>query len=141
MKMNRTKSALIVCGVLLMAASAAIAGKIEREYMKEVVKPAIAKAKKTYKSSCGCALTVVADPSMKTKDDLNLIRSTVNSVEREVGKYCSDKESKAAVCKMKTLKIVKADDTGFSFSGSTGTAKSDGQSYVSFDMMTDVIDQ
>ena len=141
-KSNRKMSfGLAFAAVLGLVGTSAIAGKAEREWMKTKVKPAMVKSVKEYKTACGCNLKIIPDPKLKTQDELNQIRNVSNSISREVGKYCTDKESKQAVCKMKTLKVSKAEETEFKFSGSTGSAFTDGHSYVSFDMITDVIDE
>lgn len=58
-----------------------------------------------------------------------------------VAGYCNDDASKKAMCAMKTLDITKAKESKFTFAGGKGTATTDGQSYVTFDMMTREIDK
>ena len=143
---KRKSAQRVIPGVIaltLVVSSAALAGKAEREYMKEIVAPAMKAASKAYKTSCGCSLTIVADPAFASKDEMGVIRSTANSVEKGVKKHCSDKPSRAAACKMKTLKIWKAKKKGdatFSFSGSTGTALSDGSQFIDWEQMMEKVD-
>ena len=89
----------------------AFAGKKERTYNKEIVKPAVAAAEKAFKTSCGCSVKITYKGLTSSKDHLNLVRSTVNSFKKEVEKHCTDKESKAAVCVMKKFVNQKAKKT------------------------------
>jgi hypothetical protein len=79
--------------------------------------------------------------SLKTRDELAQARNVANSVSESVGKYCSDEASKKAVCQLKTLEVVKGSDTKFSFKDGKGSCITDGQSYVSWDMISREIDK
>lgn len=136
------KKVVFFAALMMMASLTAFAGKAEREYKKETLDPAVKAAETAYKSSCGCALKVtVAKDMLNSQDDMSQARYIAQSVSEEVGKYCTDDESKKAVCQMKTLDIVKAKETSFSFKSGKGTAATDGQSYVSWDMMTRELDK
>lgn len=128
--------------VFSLLSTAAFAGKAEREFVKEKLNPAIAAAESAFKSKCGCGLKIKFDAGLKTEDELRLVRSMSNSIEEGV-KYCTDAESKKAVCQMKSveLKLDKAKGTTFDFSGGRGLATTDGTSYPTFDMMTDKLDK
>ncbi len=119
--------------------SMAFAGKAEREFIKDSLNPAIAAAEAAFKNTCGCSLKITYK-GMETEDHLRQVRGTANSVAEGV-KYCTDAESKKAVCQMKTLEISKASESGFKFQGGKGLATTDGQSYPTFSMMTDQLDK
>lgn len=120
----------------------AFAGKEEREYYKTKVAPAIAKAEESVKSACGCPLRItVADSSQATGNDLYVALHVVESISLGAAHYCTDAESKKAVCKMSTLEIGKADAPSFSFSGGKGVTLHDGQSYLGWDQMTRELDK
>lgn len=119
--------------------SMAFAGKAEREFIKEKLNPAIAEAETAFKKTCGCPLKI-SYKGLESEDHLRLVRSMANSVTEGV-KYCTDAESKKAVCQMKTLELTKAAESAFNFSGGKGLATTDGQSYPTFNMMTDKLDQ
>ena len=125
----------------MMASLSAFAGKAEREYMKDTVVPAVKAAETAYKSSCGCALKIVVAATIKTTDDMSQARYVAQSVTEGVAGYCTDDASKKAVCQMKTLEISKDKETAFSFKSGKGSAITDGQSYVSWDMMTRELDK
>ena len=128
--------------VLLALPILAFAGKEEREFMKSDVTPAIEEAQKTFKASCGCGLKIdVNVDSFKTKDHLFQVKYTAQNVGEESKKYCTDADSKKAVCKMKTLEIKKDKETAFSFKSNKGIAATDGNSYPTFDMMTKELDK
>lgn len=141
------RNQLVLCAITvsfvvssLAVTGGALAGKKEREYMKKYVKPAIAAAKKAYKTNCGCDLTFSLDPALKTEGELAVIRGSANSIAEGIPKYCTDKDSKSAACKMKTLRIAKSEPTGFVFKGTVGTANSDGNIYIAWDQMAEKID-
>ncbi len=119
----------------------AFAGKAEREWLKEKVAPAIKEAEAAYKKSCGCGLKISFDSSIKSQDELSIVRSISNHIKEGAAKHCTDAASKQAVCKMKTLDVKKASESKFTFAGSRGLATTEGQSSISFDMITDVLDK
>jgi len=121
---------------------AAFAGKTEREYMKNEVKPAVEAAEKEFKAKCGCALKIkINESTFKSTDDMYQAKHTANGVKDGCGGHCTDDDSKKAVCKMKNLEIAKGKETKFEFNGSKGTAWTDGSSYTSFEMMTAQLDK
>jgi hypothetical protein len=70
------------------------AGKAEREFEKNELKPAIKAAEEAYKKSCGCGLKMSVDAALKTEDQMRLGRSVANQITENVGKYCTDEGSK-----------------------------------------------
>lgn len=135
------KQAVAVAAVMLVSLTA-FAGKAEREYMKNEVMPVVKKAQDNFKKFCGCALTIkVNETTIKTTDDMYPAKHIASSVADSVEGYCTDDASKKAVCQMKTLEIAKAKEAVFTFKGGKGVATTDGQSHVSFDMMTRELDK
>ena len=139
MKRFLAASALLLIAV--MAPRSAFAGKKEREFMNNEVVPAVKKAETAYQTSCGCALTINVSDTLEKTDDMRRARSIANAISDNVPKYCSDAESKKAVCSMKTLDIVKGAKTTFAFKDGKGTATTDGTSHVSWAMITREIDK
>lgn len=120
----------------------AFAGKTEREYMKNEVTPAVKAAETEFKKACGCDLKIsVNEGSIKSKDDMYEAKHIAESVTEGAPKHCTDAASKKAVCQMKSLDIQKTKETKFTFAGSKGVATTDGQSYTSWDMMTQELDK
>jgi len=68
-------------------------------------------------------------------------RSIANTVEENVKEYCTDAESKAALCKMKTLDVMFGQDATFTFKGSVGTVTTYGITSPSWDMLTRELDK
>ncbi|MEQ1878638.1 MAG: hypothetical protein ABL958_18490 [Bdellovibrionia bacterium] len=134
--MKRLIAILALCPMIAFAAS-----KEEREYMKTEVKPAVDGAQAAYKTACGCALTIKIADSIKTKDDMYQAKYIANSVKDEAAGYCTDAESKKAVCQMKTLEITKGKESKFTFSGGKGVSVTDGNSFYGFSMMTPELDK
>jgi len=128
-------------GAALLVSTIAIAGKTEREFQKNELTPAVTKAQDAYKKACGCALKININASLKDVEDMRQARNTSNNISENVAGYCTDDASKKAMCAMKTLDITKGPESKFTFAGSKGTVVTDGQSYVSFDMMTREIDK
>lgn len=127
---------------LLFVPIAAFAGKEEREFMKNDVAPAVTAAQGAYKKGCGCDLKVTIDEAtIKSKDDMYQVKHIAESVTDGAPKHCTDAESKKAICKMKSLKLAKAAEAKFTFSGSAGIATTDGQSSTTFDMMSAELDK
>src|SRR5256885_42763 len=125
----------IVTGCLL-ASVAALAGKEERDFMKTEVQPAARDAEAKWKSSCGCALKVAVDEaSFKVKDDMYPAKHFCERVSEEIVKYCTDADSKKAMCAMKTLAIKAQEDVTFTFKGGVGTATVHQTSSPSWDMV------
>lgn len=119
----------------------AMAGKLEREFQKSELTPAIAAAEAEYKKACGCGLKISVDPKLKSVEELTLAMHVAESIKDGAAGHCTDAESKKAVCQMSTLKIDLTKETKFSFAGSTGTADTDGSSFVSFEIMTNQLDK
>jgi hypothetical protein len=139
MKRFLAASALLL--VTVTASVTAFAGKEEREFMKNEVAPAVKEAETKLKAACGCALKINVSDTLKSTDDMRQARNIANGVTEGAPGYCTDAESKKAICQMKTLDIVKGKDTAFTFKGGKGTAVTDGSSYVSWDMMTRELDK
>lgn len=125
----------------MLISTLAYAGKAEREYMKETLAPAVKKAQDAYKKSCGCALAITVNATIKTKDDMSEARYIAEQVSENVAGYCTDDASKKAMCQMKSLEIGKTKEATFTFKGGKGVGTTDGQSHVSFDMMTRELDK
>ncbi len=119
----------------------ALAGKAERDYLKNEVLPAVAEAEAAFKKACGCALKIKVGESFKTTDEMYRAKHIAESVKDGAAGHCTDADSKRAVCTMKTLKIELTKEAKFSFAGSVGTATTDGQVHTSFDMMTKELDK
>ena len=119
----------------------AFAGKEEREFIKEKVEPTLAAAEAAVKTGCGCAMKITMSPTLTTKEDLSLALYVAESVKEGAPKYCSDTESKQAICKMSSLTIDKSKEAKFTFSGGKGVATTDGTAYTSFDMMSRELDK
>jgi hypothetical protein len=136
--MKRGFAALLLTSIPLLA----FAGKAEREYQKTKMTPAVTKAMAAYKTACGCALTINIDASvLKTTDYMAQAMKIANNISEGVATYCTDAESKKAMCAMKSLDIKKDKKTTFTFADSKGTAVTDGGSYVSWAMITREIDK
>lgn len=134
------KRALVMIPVLAMSLTA-FAGKEEREYYKNRVTPAVTKAEATFKAACGCALPIKVSDTLKTRDEMEQAVNTSESITENAGKYCSDADSKKAMCQLKSLDIVKGPDSKFEYKAGKGTAITDGQSYVSWDLIVREVDK
>lgn len=127
--------------VVSMVSVDAFAGKAERDFMTNEVQPAVKAAEAKLKSACGCGTKFVVSDTLKTRDDLAQARNIANAVAEGAGSYCTDDASKKAVCQLKTIEVVKGKDTAFKWNAGKGTCVTDGQSYVSWDMITREIDK
>ncbi len=134
------KRVLIATTALLFSLTA-FAGKTEREYMKNEVAPAVKDAEAKFKSSCGCALKINVSDTLKTTDDMAQAKHTSESISEGAPKYCNDDASKKAMCALKSIDVTKGTETKFTFKGGKGTVTTEGQSYVSWDMITREIDK
>jgi hypothetical protein len=119
----------------------AFAGKEERDYRKNELDPKIVSAVGAFKGACGCDLKVTIDESIKSKDDMYTAGHVFEKIKDESSGLCSDAEAKKAICKMKTLEVKKGSTSGFKLEGSKGISTTDGQSYITFEMMSKVLDQ
>jgi hypothetical protein len=125
----------------MLVSLSAFAGKTERDYMTNTVQPAVKAAEGKLKAACGCALKINVSDSLKSTDDMAQARNISNAIADGAPGYCTDDASKKAICQMKTLDVVKGKETAFAFKGGKGTCTTDGQSYVSWEMMTRELDK
>jgi len=132
---------LLIATAIMLASMSAFAGKEEREVMKTEVVPAVKKAEATFKKSCGCALKISVKDNLKSIDELRQARNVSNAVDEGAPKHCNDDDSKKAMCALKTLDITKGAETGFAFKGGKGVATTEGQSYVTWDMIAREVDK
>ena len=117
------------------------ADKATREYVKSDFNPAVTAAQDAFNKACGCKLAIKANGSVKTQDDYRLAKYIAESVKDGAAGYCTDAESKKAVCQMKTLELGKANEATFTFKGGKGVATHDGQANSNWDMMTKELDK
>jgi hypothetical protein len=133
-----------LAGVLATSAISltAFAGKEDRDYKEKELMPAVKETQAKYKAACGCSLAIVIDEAtVKTKDAYTEVKYMVSAVAEGVTGYCTDAASKKAMCQMKTLVLGKAAEATFTFKAGKGTATTDGQSHVSFEMITQELDK
>jgi len=127
-------------GILIILPVLAFAGKAEREYKANELDPSVKKAQAAYKK-CGCDLKITFGATIKSEADMRQAKYMVEDIATGAPKYCTDADSKKAVCQMKSLEIVKGSESKFSFTGGRGIASTDGQMNPSFDMMTAELDK
>lgn len=121
---------------------AAHAGKAERDFVTSDVEPRVKQAVAALKTSCGCDVKFEYKvENFQTIDELRTIMYVSSQFIDNVGKYCNDAPSKAAVCKMKTVEITKAKEATFKFSGSKGVATTEGNTTPSWDMIAKEVDK
>lgn len=120
----------------------AFAGKDEREYMKSTLAPAIKQAETTFKTACGCPLTITLhDTSAASTNDMYVAKHIVDKIADQAPTYCNDAPSKKAVCQMKALEIKKGEKTAFEFKAGKAISTHDGQSYYDFERMAHELDK
>lgn len=136
------KRTLVAGSLLMMTSLTAFAGKEEREMMKGEVMPAVKDAEAKVKASCGCAMKITVDEAtVKTKDDMYVVKHMAGYVADGAPAYCTDDASKKAVCQMKTLVLAKSAKAEFTFKAGKGTATTDGNAGCSWEMMTRELDK
>lgn len=131
----------LTIGMLVLVSSLAFGGKAEREFMKSTLTPAINASSEAYKKACGCSLKITSTSTIVSQDDMTNAKHIVEDVAQGATKYCTDDESKKALCKMTSLKIEKGKESRFELKGSEGVATTDGQVFPTFDMMTRQLDK
>ncbi len=131
----------LIVATMLFASVTALAGKEERDLMTKEVQPAVHEAEAKWKSACGCTLAVTVDGSINKKDDLYNAKHFAEEISENVGGYCTDKESRAAMCKLKTVSVRKGAEAAFAFKGGAGTAIVDNSAIPSWDMITREVDR
>lgn len=128
--------------VMVMFPVLAFAGKAERDYWKTEIEPEFKAAEAAYKKACGCDLKIsIKEDKIVSTDDMYRAKHTAASIKDNAAGYCTDAESKKAVCKMKKLEITKGGEVAFTFSGDRGIATTDGQASPNFEMMTNTLDK
>lgn len=139
MKHHKTLFAgALVAGI----ATISYAGKEEREMYKEQVAPAVTKATQAWKAACGCALSItVDDNTKKSTDDLRMAAQIPNVILDSVAGYCTDADSKKAMCQLKSIHIAKAATAEFKIAGGKGTWTHDGQARPGWDMVAAAVDK
>lgn len=131
----------LIAAAIMLVSLTAYAGKEEREVMKTEVVPAVKKAEAEFKKACGCGLKINVKENLKSIDEMRQARNISNAIVEGAPKHCTDDDSKKAMCAMKSVDITKGQETNFKFSGGKGTATTDGQSYVSWDMIAREVDK
>lgn len=127
---------------LTFLSAVAFAGKPEREFMKSELAPAVKQAEERFKSACGCALKITLnDSTTKDIEDMRKAKYAVGYVAEGAPGYCTDAESKKAVCQLKTLEVTKAAEATFTFKGGKGVCAHDGNAVPGWDMITREIDK
>ena len=130
----------VLLGLVVLSATA-FADKASREFMKTELAPAVKAAEGKLKSACGCAVKINVTASIANEAEMRTSKYVVGSISDGAAAFCSDAESKKSVCQMKTLDLAKTAETKFSFKAGKGTAATDGNSYVSWDMITKELDK
>ncbi len=136
------KNVLWIAALSLVCATAAHAGKAERDFYAAEVEPALKTATTTLKQSCGCDVKVsVKQDSFQTVDHLRQVRYSAGTIIDNAPRYCNDAPSKAAVCKLKTLEYARTGTTAFKFAAGKGVITLDESSYPSWDMLAAELDK
>ena len=86
-------------------------------------------------------ISVLPGPSPPAYNSSSQAEYFLSDVKAGAAKYCTGPAEKKAICKMKSLKIVKGKETAFTFSGSAGVATTDGQMNVMFDNIARQLDK
>ena len=131
-----------LAALLLAIPMVAFAGKAERDFLAKEMDPAVQASTAAVSKSCGCAVKfdIKAD-SYSNVDQLYTARNFVRTIGEKAPGYCSDAPSKAAVCKLKTIEVVKGTEVVFKFAGGKGTAVTDDSSSPSWDMVAAQVDK
>ncbi len=136
-----TRRALTTLTLILMS-SAAFGGKDEREYMNHDLGPAAKAAETAFKASCGCPLKIAFnETTTKSTNDMYVAKHIVDKITGGAPGYCTDAESKKAVCQLKSLEIGKGAAAGFTFKAGKGVSLHDGQNFLDFERMTKELDK
>lgn len=127
---------------MLLTSCLAFAGKEERDFMKNKVTPALQGATKGVKEACGCDIKVnFNSDSFKTTDKMEQSVYQLQSYAEEAKKYCTDADSKKAVCKIKTIEIKLGKESKVSFASGKATVESDGSSAYGFEAVAKEADK
>jgi hypothetical protein len=132
---------LCTLAVALLLPLAAQAGKEERDFMNGTVEPALKEATAALKKNCGAEVKFDVKDSLKSKDDLFTLKHFAEGIAKESGKYCSDKESKAAIAKLKTIEYARTAETGLQVAGGKAVVTTDGSSNVTWEMLAKALDK
>jgi hypothetical protein len=139
MKKQLTTALVIASSI---TALTAFADKAQRDLMTKSILPRVEAASAKFKEACGCPLAITVDEStVKAKDDLYKFGYMADSIKESAPKYCTDAASKKAMCQLKTLTFVRAEKSGFTFSGGKGVLATDGSSAAEWPQMTKVLDK
>ncbi len=116
--------------------------KAFRDYKNDSVTPEIAKTEKAFQESCGCEVKVsYDDKTIKTADDLRAaIANPISKIPDEVKSYCTNADSKKAICKMKKLVFKIDKENGVEFKNGSVTMISDGTGAPAFGSVTKLLD-
>jgi hypothetical protein len=122
-----------------MSAGQAFAGKQERAFRTEV-ETTIKAGESAVKTNCGCSFTAKIDwDSFKTEDHMRLVKYTFSDFDADSKTYCTDADSKKAVCKMKTISLSYGAKDDLTFANGTVKIVTGGGSYK-FDAIAKLLD-
>jgi hypothetical protein len=131
----------IIGVVIVVACATAVAGKRERELMTRDAIPAARAAEANFKASCECELSIALDASLQSEDEITFATYIAQEVSRGAAHYCTDADSRKALCRMKLLKIAAASQSTFTFDDGVGVATTNGRGHVTWDMITRALDR
>jgi hypothetical protein len=135
------RASIVVSLIVAAVSVTAFAGKRERDMMTKEGAPAVKEAAASYSNSCGCAIAIgVADDLLDSQDSIREVIHMAKNIASNVPKYCTDGPSRKAMCQMKTLKFAKG-PASFTFKDGYGVARTNGQEYTPFEMITRVLDK
>src|SRR5262249_18771619 len=127
---------ITVLAAVACAAPVARARKRERDRMAKDAVPAARAAEAHFKAARECELAVVLDASLETEDQIVFARYIADEVSSGAPRYCTDADSRRALCRMRTLKIAAASQPSFTFDDGVGTATTNGRGNPSWDTIT-----
>ena len=145
MTKNNIKIAIVALSSILISQLSFAQGKAFRTYWSESVEPEVKKAVASLKSNCGCTVKIDYDKSsIKSEDNLRAaIANPISKIPDETKDYCTDKASKDAMCKMKSLVFKIGKENKIEFNSKNGEISyiSDGTGSPSFSSITAELDK
>jgi len=117
---------------------------LERNHLKNVVDPAIEKAKKDFATACGCNWSISFDRAVAEKQGLDKLSALVNMAEKiseEAPGYCDDADSKKTACKVSKIIFAYGPELALRVEKDTATFVTDGGAIKTFDMLMTELDK
>ncbi|MCK6596330.1 MAG: hypothetical protein L6Q37_06795 [Bdellovibrionaceae bacterium] len=131
----------LLTGLILIYSVFVFAGKDERDFQSATGEPAVKKAEKSFKDTCGGALKITVPWDKLNLNQMKSVRDTAEAISGGVAAYCTNEGNKKAMKALTSIVFTEKGTSSFSFKNGVGTIAAEANSYIPFDSITKEVDK